>query len=163
MEDSLLLIFSGILRIMLGGWLLSLCTYSGMLFGFMYGLCCPSRRSIVMSRKFTCLLFASMVMFKLFRLKMSQIFFLMFSACLGVFLVIASPSSRYSPTFMSNCLSCDKMKSPTNSHVSAPSKLPIVTSNLEYVFFSHGVLLSYSKDRLACVIMCFSSSVMLSY
>ena len=41
--------FSGMFLMMFGGWLPCLCTYSGVLFGFMYGLCSPVRRSIVMS------------------------------------------------------------------------------------------------------------------
>ena len=57
--DSLLLMFSGMFLMMLGGWLLCLCTYSGVLFGFMYGLCSPVRKSIVMSRKSTVFWLAS--------------------------------------------------------------------------------------------------------
>ena len=49
--DSLLLMFSGMFLMMFGGWLLYLCTYSGVLFGFKYGLCSPVRKFIVMSRK----------------------------------------------------------------------------------------------------------------
>ena len=37
--------------IMFGGWLLLLCTYKGVLLGFMNGLCTPVLKSIVMSRK----------------------------------------------------------------------------------------------------------------
>ena len=34
--DSLLLMFSGMFLMMFGGWLLCLCTYSGVLFGFVW-------------------------------------------------------------------------------------------------------------------------------
>ena len=49
----------------------------------------------VTSRKLTTCLFASMVMRSPLRLNIWQISFLMFSVCLGVALVIASPSSRF--------------------------------------------------------------------
>ena len=47
MFDSLLLMLSGMFLIMFGGWLLLLCTYRGVLLGFMYGLCTPVLKSIV--------------------------------------------------------------------------------------------------------------------
>ena len=83
-------------------------------------------------------LFASIVMRSPLLWKMRQICFLMFSVCLGDVFTVASPSSRYSPTLMLRCCSCERRKLPTNSHVSAPSKLPIVTSNVVSPFFCHG-------------------------
>ena len=52
------------------------------------------------SRKLIICLLASMVMRNPLLLKMRHISFLMFSVSLGVALVIASPSSQKSPTFI---------------------------------------------------------------
>ena len=52
------------------------------------------------SRKLIICLLTSMVMRNPLLLKMRHISFLMFSVSLGVALVIASPSSRSSPTFI---------------------------------------------------------------
>ena len=46
---------SGMFVMMFGEWLLCLCTYRGVLFGFMYGLCSPVLEYIVMSRMSTIL------------------------------------------------------------------------------------------------------------
>ena len=116
-----LFMLSGMLLIMVGGWLLFIFTYSGLLLGFMNGLNVPDFRSIVMSKKSIVFKFASIVILRLFCLKILHISFLMFSICLGVFVVVASPSSRYSPTFMSKVCSWERRYSPTSSHVSAPS------------------------------------------
>ena len=50
MFESLLFIVSGMLRIMAGGWLLSRCTYRGVLFGLVNGLKVPVLKFSVMSR-----------------------------------------------------------------------------------------------------------------
>ena len=60
MFDSLLLMLSGMFLMMFGGWLLLLCTYRGVLLGFMNGLCTPVLKSIVMSRKSITFLFVFM-------------------------------------------------------------------------------------------------------
>ena len=46
MFDSLLLMLSGMFLMMFGGWLFLLCTYRGVLLGFMNGLCTPVLKSI---------------------------------------------------------------------------------------------------------------------
>ena len=53
-----------------------------------------------MSRKLITCVFASVVMRSPLLLKMRHISFLMFSVSLGVAIVMASPSSRQSPTFI---------------------------------------------------------------
>ena len=55
------------------------------------------------------------------------------------------------------------MKRPTNSQISTPSKLPVVTSNkLVMAFFIHGFPLLKRRDFLACFIMEVLSFEMLS-
>ena len=115
------------------------------------------------SRKLIICLLASMVIRSPLLLKMRHISFLMFSVSLGEALVMASPSSRYSPTFMSRCWSCERRKLPTSSHVSAPSKLPIVTSNAVFPFFCQGCCLWTKMEFLAWVIMFLSSAVIFSW
>ena len=61
--DRCLLILSGMFFMMFGGWLLSLWTYKGVLFGFIKGLLTPVLRSIVMSRKSTVFMLPSIVIF----------------------------------------------------------------------------------------------------
>ena len=58
----------------------------------------------------------------------------------------------------------DSRKEPTSSHVSAPSKLPMVTSKSELdCFLDHAEFLLKSRDCFACTMMDFSSSVIASY
>ena len=80
-----------------GGWLRSMFTYNGVLFGFVYGSCVPLFRSNVTSRKYKIFLFASMVIFNPLSVKTLQIFFLMFSTRLGDSRNAPKPSSRYIP------------------------------------------------------------------
>ena len=56
------------------------------------------------------------------------------------------------------------MKRPTSSQISAPSKLPIVTSNklLLPSFFVHNLPLPKSRDFLACFIIEISFSVIVA-
>ena len=56
----------------------------------------------------------------------------------------------------------ERRKLPTSSHVSAPSKLPIVTSNVVSPFFCQGCCLCMSVDFFAWIMMFRSSMVMLS-
>ena len=86
-----------------------------------------------MSKKLVLLWLASMDIFKLFSANILQICFFIISVCLGVLLQTAQPLSRYNPTLISSGISCAKTYSPTNA--SAPSKLPIVTSKSEFLFF----------------------------
>ena len=54
MFDSVLLVLSGMFLMIFGGWLLfCVLVYKGVLVGFMYGLCSPVLKSIVMLRKST--------------------------------------------------------------------------------------------------------------
>ena len=92
-----------------------------MVSGFVYGWKVPFFRLRVTSRKLMICLLASIVMRSPLLLKIWHIFFLIFSVTLGGEFEMASPSSRYSPTSMLRCCSCDSRKLPTNSHVSAPS------------------------------------------
>ena len=158
MFDSLLLMLSGMFLIMFGGWLLLLCTYKGLLLGFMIGLCTRVLKSIVMSRKSIIFLFASIVMLSLFSSKILHISFLIFSVSLAVLLHVARPSSLYSPMFIPNFSSCESMYSPTSLHVSAPSKDPIVTSKFEF-FLHHAVWSLYRSDCFVCIIICLSCFV----
>ena len=81
------------------------------------------------------------VLFIFFSLYTSyQISFLIASTCLGDFVQVASPSSLYNPMMTSKWVSWDNKNSPTSSQVSAPSKLPIVTSKSN-VILRHGMLL----------------------
>ena len=93
-----------------------------------------------MSKKSTTFLLASIVICKLLRLKILHISFFIASTCLGVFVQVASPSSLYNPTLTSRWVSWDNRNSPTSSQVSAPSKLPIVTSKSDLIL-RHGMLL----------------------
>ena len=97
-------------------------------------------RSNVMSRKSTTFSLASMVICKRFCLKILHISFLIASACLGDFVQVASPSSLYNPTLTSRYVSWDNKNNSTFSQVSAPSKLPIVTSKSDLIL-RHGMLL----------------------
>ena len=68
----------------------------------------------------------------------------------------AKPSSRYNPTdsFPNLAASLFKMKRPTRLHISAPSKLPIVTSNIVSLFrLTHGVSWLKSNDFRACLMI----------
>ena len=85
-------------------------------------------------------LLASIVICKLLRLKILHISFFIASTCLGVFVQVASPSSLCNPTLTSRWVSWDNRNSPTSSQVSAPSKLPIVTSKSDLIL-RHGMLL----------------------
>ena len=92
---------------------------------------------------------------------------LLFSFVEGVkeMLWAARPSSLYEPMFLPNRFSSElRMNSPTSSHISAPSKLPMVTSKLFGVFrFVHAFPLLKSSDLRACLIALTSSSGMVVY
>ena len=76
-------------------------------------------------------------------------------------LTTARPSSRYNPTFFPNLSSNEfRMKSPTSSQISAPSKLPIVTSKvLSVLRLDHVRFLWKRRDLRACLIILMSVSV----
>ena len=139
-SDSRLLIPSGMFFKMIGGWLDLMLTYCNTLFGFMYGMCFPVFRSRVTSRKLTTFWLASIVIRRSFSWNVLQMSFFIFSICLGVPLTMPNPSSLYKPKD-DPCFACnsESMKHTTNSHDSAPSKLPIVTSKpLLLPFFLQG-------------------------
>ena len=117
-------------------------------------------RSTVTSRKFTVFLFAFIVNLRLWSLNVWQMYFLIFSISLGV-LFYARPSSQYRPmSFPTTGMSFDSRYKPTSSHVSAPSKLPIVTSKSDFVsLLHHAVFPLKSIDSFALMMMFFSSSV----
>ena len=105
------------------------------------------------------------MIFSLFSLKFLHICFFIFSIFLGGTLNAARPSSLYSPIFLP-CfgVSCDSRFAPTSSHVSAPSKLPMVTSKSEFAdFLHHAVSLWKSRDFFACVMIFISWLDMSSY
>ena len=67
-------------------------------------------------------------------------------------------------SFPTTGVSFDSRYKPTSSHVSAPSKLPMVTSNSDFVsLLHHAVFPLKSNDFFALMMMFFSSSVILSY
>ena len=116
---------AGVFFVVIGGWLLSRWTYSSSAFGLVNGRYVFWLRLNVTSRKLIICLLASMAMRSPLLLKMRHISFLMFSVSLGEALVMASPSSRYSPTFMSRCWSCERRKLRTSSHVSDRQSCPL--------------------------------------
>ena len=78
--------------------------------------------------------------------------------------MIARPSSLYRPMlFPTTCVSFERRYKPTSSHVSAPSKLHIVTSNSDFVSLLHHVVFPLKSNYFfALMMMFFSSSVILS-
>ena len=126
----------GSCRVMEGGWCDNLLMYSGSSLGFRYGLYLPFDRSSVRSRKFTHLIFVWAVILRPKLSKMVVNSFLALSASLpDVVLRAAKPSSRYKPTsYPKRFSSVFRIKSPTSSQTSAPSKLPMVTSNVVVLF-----------------------------
>ena len=84
------------------------------------------------SRKFVVFRFTWIVILSPSSLNVSIRSFLILSTCLpGAFLKMARPSSRYRPMLFLSYFSARvlSMKMRTNSQISAPSKLPMVTSN----------------------------------
>ena len=83
-----------------------------------------------------------------------------------MFLKSTSPSSPYKPV---DCLSSlfdnkDNIWMPTSSQISAPSKLPMVTSKQLSIFvFFQGSLVFYNKNFLQCFIIRKSFSKILMY
>ena len=84
---------------------------------------------------------------------------------LGVLLRAASPNNRYKPMLLPTTgASFDRRYEPTSSHVSAPSTLPMVTSNNDIDSLLHHAVFSVKiRDFLALMMMFFSSSVIVSY
>ena len=97
--------------------------------------------------------------------KMRIRFFLAFSPNLpDVVLIAAKQSSPYNPIFFPKRFSSEwRIESPISSQISAPSKLPMVTSNVFVLFrFVHARLLLESSDFRACLIILISLSGMLA-
>ena len=69
-----------------------------------------------------------------------------------------SPSSLYNPmSVLLIILECwDRIRAPTNSHTSAPSKLPIVTSNRWLSFLIHGLPSWKRSDLRQCLMILIS-------
>ena len=64
----------------------------------------------------------------------AHFFFFFYNAfTLGRFCAVASLSTLYNPTLASSWVSWANRNSPTSSQVSAPSKLPIVTSKSDFI------------------------------
>ena len=75
----------------------------------------------------------------------------------------ANPSLRYGPMSLDlNLRSVLSRKKPTSSHISAPSKLLIVTSNILLVFFTQVVSLSNRRDFRQCMMILTSWSVIVA-
>ena len=55
------------------------------------------------------------------------------------------------------------IKSPISSQTSAPSKLPMVTSNMFWSFFVQAVSLSNKRDLRQCIMMSVSLSLIVTY
>ena len=160
MEHSLAFTPLGIALSTCGGWLLSACTYVRLLLSFIYGENLLVFRSRVRSRKLTVFLFTSIFTFRPLFEKTSQIFFFMVSTARGDFAEKASPSSLYSPILGTISFSWLNRYTTTNSHDSAPSNGPIVTSNmLATVFFDHGLHLWKSEFFFDWRMIFFSKSV----
>ena len=113
----------------------------------MYGLYDADLRSKVTSRKLTHFLFASVVSLRLWSLKILQMCFLIFSISFGDLSRATRPSSLYRPiSVLYSGGNFDSRYKPINSHVSAPSKLPIVTSKSDFDVFLHHVLFRRCLD-----------------
>lgn len=119
-DESLLLIASGIFFNILGGWLLWQWTYKGVSFGLINWAKVSELRSRVTSRKFKIFKLASIVIFKLCVLNILKISFLQFSTWRGRSELTANPSSLYSRMFSFRCWSWDRINNPTSSQISAP-------------------------------------------
>ena len=110
----------------------------------------------VTSRKSVSKRLVSMVIDSPSFLNKAMIFFLILSSTGPLLLLIAaSPSSLYSPTFFLpiNLDNLSRRYKPTSSQISAPSKLPIVTSNnVSSPFLTQVSSLLKSSDFLASFI-----------
>ena len=71
----------------------------------------------------------------------------------GPFVQVASPLSLYNPTLTSRWVSWDNRNSPTNTQVSAPSKLPILTSKSDLIFAPWHVIVIESGLFFVCLII----------
>ena len=107
-----------------------------------------------------------MVILSPWSLKCFVMFFLSPSAWgPGVVLETAIPSSLYRPMFPFPYVPHrpSRIKRPTSSQISAPSKPPIVTSNTLLSFSIQADPLLNSMDFRACMMIYISLSVMLQY
>ena len=98
-------------------------------------------------------------------MKVLLICFFTFSISLGGTLNAARPSSLYSPIFLPySGARSDSRYVPTSSHVSAPSKLLMVTSKRKFVdLLQHAASLWKSREFVACVMIFIPLSDMSSY
>ena len=128
--------------------------YNGLLLGFRQGLQVFDLKSGVTSRKFTSFRLHTIVILSPGSLKILVISLRMRSQVFLLWLKNAArPSSRYRPIWRSLYFSCNMERMQiTSSHTSAPSKLPIVTSNLASLpFFTHASSLLNNSYLLACM------------
>ena len=159
-----LLIASSRFLMMVGGRLDLRCTYTAVLLGSEHGACLPVFRSKVTSKKCTTFRLASVVMCRRCWLNMLCRSFLITSTCLGVASVVSRQSSLYRPKPVS-CLVVIwwRMNEPTNSQVSAPSKLPIVTSNRLLVSWPQAFSNANNMDSLVYNVKFLSAVDMYAY
>ena len=135
--------------------------YIGSSFGFQYRKYVELARLNVMSRKCTIFRFASAVIFRPSPLKIwIKSFLALLASCLLLVFKTARLSSLYRLIFLLPNLSSRLLRiyQPTSSQTSAPSKLPMVTSNVEEEpFLTHGLSLENRRDLHACMMtsMCF--------
>ena len=133
-----LLVINGNCLMIDSGWVDSECIYIGVLFGFLKGKYFPVFKLKETSEKSVSMRFVSIVIDSPSSLNKLIMSFLNLST-LGLLALctMASPSSLHKPTLLEpkRGLILFRRYDPTSSHTSAPSKLPIVTSNNGFPFF----------------------------
>ena len=127
--------------------------YGGVLFGFLKGKYFPVFKLKETSKKSVSMRFVSIVIDGLSSLNKLIMSFLNLSTLESLALcTMASLSSLYQPTLLDpkRDLILFRRCNPTSSHTSAPSKLPIATSNNGFPsFFTQAPLSSNNQDFLA--------------
>ena len=127
-----LLVIDGNCLMIDGGWLDFNCIYRGALFGFLKVKYFPVFKLKETSKKSVSMRFVSIVIDSLSSLN-KMIMSVLNSLTLGLLALctMASQSSLYKPTLLEpkRDLILFRRYNPTSSHTTAPSKLPIVTSN----------------------------------
>ena len=125
------------------------CIYRSILFGFLKGNYFPVFKLKETSKKFVSMRFESIAIDSPSSLNKLILSFLNLSTLGPLALcTMASPSSLYKPTLLEpkRGLILIRRHNPTSSHTSAPSKLPIVTSNNQFPsFFTQATLSSNNK------------------
>ena len=145
--------------ILLGGWLEFTLMYNGLLSGFLYDLYLPVDRLSVKSRKLTTLRFVSLTMLRLnsFLNNLMNVYLILSAFRPLAFSKQDKRWSLYKPILSFRYFSPNlcRIQRPTTLHISAPSKLPIVTSKpLSPSFFYPHICTTEKKDFLECIIEC---------